>query len=93
MNLLVTNLYISAFLYLAMGAVAAYSGLVLIMIPFFAIALLVGWCAKSIERGSSRAVLIGMVLMVWYVTSPFLPLGLIGLYGFYRDRKIWSAWE
>lgn len=94
MNLVVIGLYISAFLYVAIGGLLTMMGMsVYVFIPLFGIALLAILCGKRIEAESHRAAWVGVILMAVYTFSAFFPLGAMGLYGAYRDRKVWSAWE
>jgi hypothetical protein len=94
MNLVVIGLYISAFLFVAIGGLLTMMGMSeYVFIPLFGLALLVIVCGKRIEAGSHRAAWLGVIIMAVYAFSAFFPLGLMGLYGAYRDRKVWSAWE
>lgn len=93
MNLVSICLKISAWLYIVIGSLLTFIGFTYALVPMLGIAILVVLNAKSIDAESSRAAWIGVILMTLYTFSAFFPIGLAGLYGAYRDRKIWTRWE
>jgi hypothetical protein len=85
-------LTVSAWLYIALGAILDMTVSTYMLIPCFMLAFGVVAVIKGIEAEKRIAAWIGVVLLSLYSVSLFFFLGIPGLVAAYRARDEWTRW-